>query len=155
MTPCRVALHLFIVFLQCYSHFTDWLAVFIFILASVYRTLRRFPHRLTIPAFKLFVVSHYVYNLFSVEIYKLHGVSQFFIVPLISWETFLICYFYLKLVKPFTVRCKRWGVFIEIGWLALLSFYPSHIPRGKPHLIITFFYALLTERNIAIPDGYF
>ena len=85
-----------------------------------------------LTAFKLFVVSHYVYNLFSVEIYKLHGVSQFFIVPLISWETVLICYFYLKLVKPFTVRCKRWGVFIEIGWLALLSFYPSHIPRGKP-----------------------
>ena len=79
MTPCRVTLQSFIVtaiygLANGFYSYPD----------SVYRTLRRFPHRLTIPAFKLFVVSHYVYNLFSVEIYKLHGVSQFFIVPLIS-----------------------------------------------------------------------
>ena len=50
---------------------------------SIYHTCLSFLHRLTIPAFKVYVLSHYVYNLFSVEIYKLHDVSTIMMALLI------------------------------------------------------------------------
>lgn len=54
--------YLLSIFMQV--RFTDTLTVFIFILDSVYRTFRRFPHCLTFPAFNFFGRSHTVYNLF-------------------------------------------------------------------------------------------
>lgn len=57
--------------------FTDTHTVFIFILVSFYRTFLRFPHRLTIPAYK--IRSHCVTCIicFLREIYRLPMPAQF------------------------------------------------------------------------------
>ena len=59
VTPFLLAINFFM-----QVRFTDTLTVFIFILDSVYRTFRRFPHCLTFPAFNFFGCFHTVYNLF-------------------------------------------------------------------------------------------
>ena len=57
---------------------------------SIYHTCLSLLHRLTIPAFNFYGCSHTVYNLFSVEIYKLYDGSTSVLYGIASFEPCLV-----------------------------------------------------------------